>query len=290
MKLATVSWKDSTSAAVVLGERVAAVRQLKGREQAADVLSLIHKPLSEDELRQLKDMTSPAPAAWLPPILLPPKNLLCVGKNYMEHVKEFDKAWGLAKTEVPPSPMWFSKPHTCLVGAGAAINHDSEFTKQLDYEAELTVVMGAKCRKVKAEAALDYVFGYTILNDVTARNVQHGRKQWFTGKSADTYGPCGPWVVTRDEIPDPQQLNLRTLVNGEVRQNANTCDMIFGVRALIADISQGMTLEPGDMIATGTPVGVAWGMDPAPYLVPGDEVVVEIEKIGRLWNRVAAAK
>ncbi len=290
MKLATVPWKDSTSAAVVLGDRVAAVRQLKGREQASDVLSLIHKPLSEDELRQLKDMVSPAPAAWLPPILRPPKNLLCVGKNYMEHVKEFDKAWGLAKTEVPPSPMWFSKPHTCLVGAGAAIIHDSEFTKQLDYEAELTVVMGAKCRKVKAEAALDYVFGYTILNDVTARNVQHGRKQWFTGKSADTYGPCGPWVVTCDEIPDPQQLNLRTLVNGELRQNANTRDMIFGVRALIADISQGTTLEPGDMIATGTPVGVAWGMAPAPYLVPGDEVVVEIEKIGRLWNRVTAAE
>jgi len=290
MKLATVPWKDSTSAAVVFEDQVAAVRQLKGREQASDVLSLIHKPLAEDELRQLKDMTSPAPAAWLPPILRPPKNLLCVGKNYMEHVKEFDKAWGLAKTEVPPSPMWFSKPHTCLVGAGADIVHDSEFTEQLDYEAELTVVMGAKCRKVKAEAAFDYVFGYTILNDVTARNVQHGRKQWFTGKSADTYGPCGPWVVTRDEIPDPQQLNLRTLVNGELRQNANTRDMIFGVRALIADISQGMTLEPGDLIATGTPVGVAWGMDPAPYLVPGDEVVVEIEKIGRLWNRVTAAK
>jgi 2-keto-4-pentenoate hydratase/2-oxohepta-3-ene-1,7-dioic acid hydratase in catechol pathway len=289
MKLATVPWKDSSSAAVVFGERVAAVRQLSGRDQASDVLSLIHKPLSQDELRQLSDLTSPAPSAWLPPIIRPPKNLLCVGKNYMEHVKEFDKAWGLSRTEVPPSPMWFSKAHTALIGAGGEIIHDPDFTQALDYEGELVAVIGDRCRKVTAEAALDHVFGYTILNDVTARNVQHGRKQWFTGKSADTYAPCGPWVVTRDEVADPQQLNLRTTVNGEERQSVNTRDMIFGIRALIADISTGMTLEPGDLIATGTPVGVAWGMDPPRYLVPGDEVVVEIEKIGRLWNRVIAA-
>lgn len=289
MKLATVPWKDSSSAAVVFGGRVAAVRQLSGRDQASDVLSLIHKPLSQDELRQLSDLASTAPPVWLPPIIRPPKNLLCVGKNYMEHVKEFDKAWGLQRTEVPPSPMWFSKAHTALIGAGGEIIHDPDFTQALDYEGELVAVIGDKCRKVTAEAALDHVFGYTILNDVTARNVQHGRKQWFTGKSADTYAPCGPWVVTRDEIADPQQLNLRTTVNGEVRQEVNTRDMIFGIRALIADISTGMTLEPGDMIATGTPVGVAWGMDPPRYLVPGDEVVVEIEKIGRLWNRVRAA-
>ena len=130
---------------------------------------------------------------------------------------------------------------------------------------------------------------FDLIGIASSRNIQHGRKQWFTGKSADTYAPCGPWVVTRDEIADPQQLNLRTTVNGEVRQEVNTRDMIFGIRALIADISTGMTLEPGDMIATGTPVGVAWGMDPPRYLVPGDEVVVEIEKIGRLWNRVRAA-
>ena len=212
-------------------------------------------------MRQLSNLTSPAPLAWLPPIVRPPKNVLCVGKNYMEHVKEFDKAWGLARTEVPPSPMWFSKAHTALIGAGGAIVHDPRFTKALDYEGEFAVVIGDRCRQVEAERALDHVFGYTILNDVTARDVQHGRKQWFTGKSADTYAPCGPWVVTRDEIADPQQLNLRTTVNGEVRQNVNTREMIFDVRALIADISAGMTLEPGDLISTGTPVGMAWGMD-----------------------------
>jgi 2-keto-4-pentenoate hydratase/2-oxohepta-3-ene-1,7-dioic acid hydratase in catechol pathway len=288
MKLATVRWNDSSSAAVVFGDRVAAVRQLSGRDQASDVLSVIHQPLSQDEVRQLADLASIAPSTWLPPIVRPPKNILCVGKNYMEHMKEFDKAWGLARAEVPQSPMWFSKAHTALVGSGGAILHDPHFTQALDYEGEFAVVIGNRCRKVKAERALDHVFGYTILNDVSARDVQHGRKQWFTGKSADSYAPCGPWVVTRDEIADPQQLSLRTTVNGEVRQTVNTCEMIFDVRTLIADISAGMTLEPGDMIATGTPVGVAWGMDTPRYLLPGDEVAVEIEKIGRLWNRVIA--
>lgn len=289
MRLATVSWNNSSSAAVVFGERVAAVRQLEGRGHAYDVLSIIQEPLTEQELRQLADRTSPAPSAWLPPIVRPPKNVLCVGKNYMEHVKEFDKAWGLARPEVPPSPMWFSKAHTALVGSGGAILHDRNFTQALDYEGEFAVVIADQCRQVTSERALDHVFGYTILNDISARDVQHGRKQWFTGKSADTYAPCGPWVVTRDEIADPQQLNLRTLVNGEERQNANTRDMIFDVKTLIADISAGITLEPGDLIATGTPVGVAWGMDTPRYLVPGDEVAVEIENIGRLWNRVIAA-
>lgn len=289
MRLATVSWKDSSSAAVVFGNRVAAVRQLEGRDHAYDVLTIIQEPLTEQELRQLADRTAPAPLAWLPPIIRPPKNVLCVGKNYMEHVKEFDKAWGLARPEVPPSPMWFSKAHTALVGSGGNILHDRHFTQALDYEGEFAVVIADRCRQVTAERALDHVFGYTILNDISARDVQHGRKQWFTGKSADTYAPCGPWVVTRDEIADPQQLDLRTIVNGEVRQNANTRDMIFDVKTLIADISAGLTLEPGDLIATGTPVGVAWGMDPPRYLLPGDEVSVEIQDIGRLWNRVIAA-
>lgn len=288
MKLATVPWNDSSSAAVVFEDKIAAVRQLKGRDSERDVLSLIENPLDEDELGQLSGCAVPTPAKWLPPILRPPKNIFCVGKNYMEHVKEFDKAWGLPRTEVPPAPMWFTKPHTALIGAEAAIVHDQHFTQALDYEGELAVVIADRCRQVKPEDSLNHVFGYTILNDVTARDVQHGRKQWFTGKSADTYAPCGPWVVTRDEIADPQRLNLRTTVNGEVRQNVNTCDMIFDVKALIADISRGITLEPGDLIATGTPVGIAWGMDPPRYLVPGDEVVVEIEKIGRLRNRVLA--
>jgi 2-keto-4-pentenoate hydratase/2-oxohepta-3-ene-1,7-dioic acid hydratase in catechol pathway len=225
---------------------------------------------------------------WLPPILRPPKNVLCVGKNYVEHAKEGAKAEGLAKAEIPTAPIWFSKPHTSLVGSRGAIVRDAAFTNALDYEAELAVVIGKPCRNVSRERALDYVFGYTILNDVTARDVQQGRKQWFRGKAADTYAPCGPWIVTADEIPDPQSLAVRTMVNGGVRQNDTTANMIFDVRTLIADLCVGITLEPGDIIATGTPAGVAWGMDEPKYLLPGDEVVVEIERIGQLHNSVTA--
>jgi 2-keto-4-pentenoate hydratase/2-oxohepta-3-ene-1,7-dioic acid hydratase in catechol pathway len=289
VKLGTIAWNGSSSAAYVDGARVFPVRTLSGRNDAVDVTALITRPLSNGEVSQLLQ-TKPVeePVKWLPPILRPPKNVLCVGKNYVEHAKEGAKAEGLAKAEIPTAPIWFSKPHTTLVGQGGAIVHDAAFTSMLDYEAELAVVIARTCRSVVPERALDYVFGYTILNDVTARDVQQGRKQWFRGKSADTYGPCGPWIVTADEIPDPQRLAVRTTVNGGVRQNDTTANMIFDVRTLIADLSVGITLEAGDIIATGTPAGVAWGMDEPKYLQPGDAVVVEIENIGQLHNTVTA--
>lgn len=289
MKLATIAWNGSSTAAYVVGDAAYPVRTLSGRNDAVDVTTLITRPLSAGEIAQLTQ-TKPidAPVKWLPPIVRPPKNVLCVGKNYVEHAKEGAKAEGLAKAEIPTAPIWFSKPHTSLLGQGGEIVHDAAFTQQLDYEAELAVVIGRSCRNVAPERALDYVYGYTILNDVTARDVQQGRKQWFRGKAADTYAPCGPWIVTADEIPDPQRLAVRTTVNGGVRQNDTTANMIFDVRTLIADLSVGITLEAGDIIATGTPAGVAWGMDEPKYLQPGDEVVVEIERIGHLQNRVTA--
>jgi 2-keto-4-pentenoate hydratase/2-oxohepta-3-ene-1,7-dioic acid hydratase in catechol pathway len=289
VKLATIAWNGSSTAAYLASEQIFPVRTLSGRNDAIDVTALITRPLSNGEVAQLAQ-TKPIdePVKWLPPILRPPKNVLCVGKNYVEHAKEGAKAEGLAKAEIPTAPIWFSKPHTSLVGTAGAIVHDAKFTQMLDYEAELAVVISRPCRDVAVEHALEYVFGYTILNDVTARDVQQGRKQWFRGKSADTYGPCGPWIVTADEIPDPQRLAVRTTVNGGVRQNDTTANMIFDVRTLIADLSVGITLEPGDIIATGTPAGVAWGMDEPKYLWPGDEVVVEIEKIGQLHNTVTA--
>lgn len=209
-----------------------------------------------------------------------PPRIFAIGLNYREHAIE-------TKAKFPDFPVVFFKLGTAINAPGAPIVLPKN-SQEPDYEAELAFVIGKGGYRIQAEDAMQHVFGYTILNDVSARDVQHGRKQWFTGKSADTYAPCGPWVVTRDEISDPQQLNLRTTVNGEVRQDANTRDMIFDVKTLIADISAGMTLEPGDLIATGTPVGVAWGMETPRYLVPGDEVSVEIEKIGRLWSRVIA--
>jgi 2-keto-4-pentenoate hydratase/2-oxohepta-3-ene-1,7-dioic acid hydratase in catechol pathway len=289
VKLATIAWNGSSTAAYVVGEQVYPVRTLSGRNDAGDVTALIARPLSAGETAQLtQGKPVEAPVKWLPPILRPPKNVLCVGKNYVEHAKEGAKAEGLAKAEIPTAPIWFSKPHTALVGQDDAIVHDTAFTQQLDYEAELAVVIARSCRNVAPERALDFVFGYTILNDVTARDVQQGRKQWFRGKSADTYAPCGPWIVTADEIPDPQRLTVRTTVNGGVRQNDTTANMIFDVRTLISDLSVGISLEAGDIIATGTPAGVAWGMDEPKYLQPGDEVVVEIERIGSLHNTVTA--
>jgi 2-keto-4-pentenoate hydratase/2-oxohepta-3-ene-1,7-dioic acid hydratase in catechol pathway len=287
MILATIGWNDSSSAALVLGDRIAPVRQLPDRQDASDVLSLIQRPLTPEELKQLSAVAVADPQIrWLPPILHPPKNLLCVGRNYMEHLKDAAISDGVAKVDPPKFPIWFTKAHTSLVGAGGAILLDPGFTQKLDYEGELALVIGEKCRGVAPDHALDCVFGYTILNDISAREVQMQRNQWFKGKSADTYAPCGPWIVTRDEIADPQHLQIRTTVNGEMRQCASTHGMIFGIRTLIADISAGMTLEPGDIIATGTPTGVGDGMNPPRYLKNGDEVAVEIEKIGRLYNHV----
>jgi 2-keto-4-pentenoate hydratase/2-oxohepta-3-ene-1,7-dioic acid hydratase in catechol pathway len=290
VRLATVRWTDSTSAALVVGDRVAPVRSLPGREAARDVTALIAVPLTDTEVEQLTGLAGPADdVVWLPPVVTPPKNVLCVGRNYVEHVKEGARAEGRATAEIPTVPIWFSKPPTSLVGSGGEIVHDPSFTATLDYEGELAVVIGTTCKGASVGSALDHVFGYTVFNDVTARDVQQRHKQWLRGKGADTYGPCGPWVVTRDEIPDPQDLTITTTVNGTVRQQDTTRNMIFDVATLIADISAGTTLLPGDVIATGTPSGVAWGMDQPEYLTAGDEVAVEISGIGRLVNRVAAA-
>lgn len=288
MKLATIAWGGASSAALLVGDQCAAVRQLPGREDALDVLPLIERPLSSDELgalQRLPQVPMPAAGGWLPPVLCPPKNIFCIGRNYLEHLKDSSRAEG-KKIEPPKFPIWFTKAANALVGHGGVIQFDPQFTQQLDYEGELAVVIGRSCRRVSPQQALDYVFGYTILNDVSARDVQLRHNQWFKGKSADTYAPCGPCIVTGDEIGDPQALRLRTLVNGAVRQQDTTASMMFDIRAQIADLSAGMTLEPGDIIATGTPMGVGAGMEPPCYLKDGDEVTVEIDGIGRLSNRV----
>jgi len=288
MKLAAIAWGGSSSAALLVGEQCAPVRQLPGREDAYDVLPLIERPLSSDEIGELQRLPLaplPGEGGWLPPVLCPPKNIFCIGRNYLEHLKDSSRAEG-QKIEAPKFPIWFTKAANALVGHGGAIQYDPQFTGQLDYEGELAVIIGRSCRRVSPHQALDYVFGYTILNDVSARDVQLRHHQWFKGKSADTYAPCGPWIVTRDEISNPQALQLRTLVNGELRQQATTASMMFDIPAQIADLSAGMTLEPGDIIATGTPMGVGAGMEPPCYLKDGDEVTVEIDAIGRLSNRV----
>jgi len=213
--------------------------------------------------------------------LFKPRNVLCIGLNYKDHAAE-------GGVPLPEKPVVFAKLTSCITGPNVPIVIPPD-TQEVDYEAELAVVIGRRCRGVSTSEALDYVAGYTCLNDVSARDFQRGDGQWIRAKSQDTFGPMGPYLVTSDDIPDPQTLPISCSVNGKVLQNSNTRMMIFGVRELIAFISRGITLEPGDVISTGTPHGVGFAQKPPVFLKPGDEVVVEIKGIGRLSNPVRAA-
>jgi 2-keto-4-pentenoate hydratase/2-oxohepta-3-ene-1,7-dioic acid hydratase in catechol pathway len=213
--------------------------------------------------------------------LFRPRNVLCIGLNYKDHAAE-------GGVPLPEKPVVFAKLTGCITGPGAPILLPPD-TQEVDYEAELAVVIGRRCRSVSASEALDYVAGYTCLNDVSARDFQRGDGQWVRAKSQDTFGPMGPYLVTSEDIPDPQALPIRCSVNGKVLQDSNTRMMIFGVRELIAFISRGITLEPGDVISTGTPHGVGFAQKPPVFLKAGDEVVVEIQGLGRLSNPVVAA-
>lgn len=216
----------------------------------------------------------------LAPIPRPQKNIFCVGKNYAEHAKEM-------KADAPPeNPVIFSKVPTTVIGPEAEIDPHPHVTQMVDYEGELAVVIGKQAKGVKQEEALDYVYGYTLINDVTARDKQKLHLQWLLGKGLDTFCPMGPVLVTADELGDPQSLQIQTRVNGEVRQSASTADMIFDVRFLIETITAGTTLEAGDIVATGTPAGVGMGFEPPKFLQSGDVVEIEISEIGILRNRV----
>jgi 2-keto-4-pentenoate hydratase/2-oxohepta-3-ene-1,7-dioic acid hydratase in catechol pathway len=226
----------------------------------------------------LADVTLRAP--------LRPGKIVGVGLNYVEHVEESSRTLDTAK-ELPTRPVLFSKPGTAVVGPGEPIQHNGAMTQQLDWECELAVVMGQVARNVPEAQALDYVFGYSIVNDISARD-QRRSGQWFFSKGQDSYAPFGPMIVTTDEITDPHTLRLSLTVNGDQRQDGNSRHMLFKIPVLIADITSGVTLEPGDVIATGSPQGVGAAMDPPTFLQPGDVVACTIEGIGTLENPVAA--
>jgi 2-keto-4-pentenoate hydratase/2-oxohepta-3-ene-1,7-dioic acid hydratase in catechol pathway len=206
-----------------------------------------------------------------------PSKVVAIGQNYMDHCRE-------CNAPIPKRPIVFAKFPSSLIGPTDDIQWCSELTQQVDWEAELGVVIGKAARHVPEETALDYVFGYTVINDVSARDLQGGDGQWVRGKSLDTFCPMGPGIVTADEIPDPQDLDVRCWVNGMVMQDSNTLEMIFNVRYLISFLSRAFTLNPGDVISTGTPHGVGVGRDPQIFLQDGDVVEVEVERIGRLRN------
>lgn len=246
--------------------------------QVHQLLNWVHAQLNADSFYIPLDK-----AELLAPIPRPGKNIFCVGKNYAEHAIEMGSA-----ADIPEHVMVFTKAPTTVAAHGETVLNHLEVTEQLDYEGELAVIIGKQGKAIKKEEALDYVFGYTILNDITARDLQSRHKQFFIGKSLDTTCPMGPWIVHKSAIENPDSLAIETRVNGEVRQSSNTVNFIFSVEEIISVLSAGMTLESGDIIATGTPAGVGKGFKPPKFLKPGDKVEITVEKIGTLVNTIEA--
>ena len=241
---------------------------------AGDVASMLRAGVDPTAL-------SPTPLGEDVALLAPlrPGKIVAIGLNYLDHVRE-------TGAEPPQRPLVFAKFPSSVIGPDEAIVVDAALAQRVDWEVELAVVVGRTMRNVAAATALDHVFGYTVANDVSARDLQFGDVQWVRGKSLDTFCPLGPVVVTADELPDPQALALRTRVNGELLQDSSTREMIFGVAELLAFCSASFTLEPGDLVLTGTPWGCGEFMDPPRSLHPGDHVEVEVEGIGTLRNPV----
>jgi 2-keto-4-pentenoate hydratase/2-oxohepta-3-ene-1,7-dioic acid hydratase in catechol pathway len=217
--------------------------------------------------------------------LIPPRNVFCVGRNYLEHAKEGARAAG-RELKLPSVPTFFTKAPTAIAGPGETLELETHVSSEYDFEAELAVVIGTLCKNVPEAEALDAVFGYTALNDVTARDLQREHVQWFKGKSLDHTAPLGPAIVTPDETGDAQALDILFRLNGVEKQRGNTSQMIFGIARLIAELSKGMTLLPGDVIATGTPEGVGFARTPPEFLADGDVMEVEVQAIGVLRNVV----
>jgi 2-keto-4-pentenoate hydratase/2-oxohepta-3-ene-1,7-dioic acid hydratase in catechol pathway len=226
----------------------------------------------------------------LAPLPNPRRNIFCVGKNYRDHAREFAgsgyEAGAVKGAEIDDYPAVFTKPASCVIGPGTTVDLHADVTSAVDYEVELALIIGKGGRNILRDDAYAHIWGYTIVNDVTARDRQKNHKQWFMGKALDGFCPMGPWITTADEV-DAENLDVRCWVNGELRQNANTRDLIFDIPTLVATISAGLTLQPGDIIATGTPAGVGLGFNPPKFLKAGDEVTMTITGLGTLTNRFA---
>jgi 5-carboxymethyl-2-hydroxymuconate isomerase len=267
MKLATFTRKGRTLIGEVVEDRIYSTTSSENMQY------LIRRgllPNRRNESFPLAEVKLEAP--------LRPSKIVAIGRNYVEHAKE-------TGSDVPKAPIIFAKFPSAIIGNGDTVTWSESITKQVDWEGELAVVIGDRARNVSEEDALKYVFGYTIANDVSARDLQiRTDAQWTRGKSLDTFCPLGPWIVTASEILDPQVLSVKTTVNDTLMQDGNTQDMIFGVAHLVSYCSKMFTLEPGDLILTGTPDGVGEGMKPAQYLKDGDTVKIEISGIGELVN------
>ena len=281
MKLLRYRKNDKIGLGAMKGDHIVALDDLG----FSTMLNLIEGGAAAlDAVHLFVERQPPGPALDQVTLLAPierPGKYLAIGMNYAKHLEEADKL-GVKRSQ---HQTWFNKQTTCLSGPFDDI--DPGVTEKLDYEVELGVVIGRRAKRVNEEDALSYVFGYFVANDVSARDWQFHTPTFTMGKSFDTHGPIGPWIVTADEVPDPQALGLRAYVNGELRQQNNTATMIHSLAKQIAYLSTAFTLEPGDLIATGTPEGVGVGMEPPVFLQPGDVVRCEVDGIGAIENRVS---
>jgi 2-keto-4-pentenoate hydratase/2-oxohepta-3-ene-1,7-dioic acid hydratase in catechol pathway len=287
MRLVTYRFSDRTAVGAIREPNVVDLSAV-----APDMLSLIDMGAAgleqaraivassrQDAGPRLRDVT------LLAPIPRPRKNIVCLGMNYAAHALESARARGNPAV-LPEYPVFFTKAPTAVIGPEAVVPLHETVTSQLDWEVELAVVIGRMARRVPVSAALEYVFGYCVMNDVSARELQAQHQQFFRAKSLDGSAPLGPWIVTADEIADPHALGIRLRLNGKTMQESNTGDQIFKIPTVIAVLSDGMTLEPGDIISTGTPAGVGMGMSPQLWLKDGDVMEAEVDGIGTLRNTV----
>lgn len=287
MKLITYAYENRTSIGAVLeGTAVVDLATI-----APDMRSLIARGADglarARALLQNERAALPLEAVTLLAPLAPVRNVMCLGKNYAAHAAETQRTWG-EQVELPQFPIVFTKATTAVTGPYADIPFDATVSKMIDYEAELAVVIGRAGKNITPQTVMEYVFGYTVLNDVTARDLQRQHKQFFKGKSLDGHCPMGPWIVTAAEIADPHALAVTCRVNDVLKQDGRTSQMIFDIPTTIAQLSRGMTLLPGDVIATGTPSGVGFARTPPEFLEPGDVVECSVEGIGTIRNCVTA--
>lgn len=293
MKLVTYLDAGQQKVGAVVEGMVIELAEASGADLPATMLELIGA--GEAALARVGEALR-APPGGLPldevpllaPIPRPLRNVMCVGWNYAEHFAEGQGRRGpRGSDEMPEYPAFFTKLPSCIVGPGEGVQLDARVSDKLDWEVELAVIIGRSGRDIAPERAMEHVFGYTIANDVSVRDVQrrHGG-QWFRGKSMDSHCPLGPWIVTADEITDPQRLHITCKVNGEIKQDSSTEHMVFQIPRLIQELSRGTTLQAGDVLLTGTPPGVGFARTPPEYLKPGDVMDLEIESIGVLSNPV----
>ena len=292
MKLVTFKRGETTGAGYLDGDQVVVCASGEEADRAVLDLTAGGSDATAEWARRGGNGAPRLPLAHvqlLAPIPEPRRDIFCVGKNYYAHAAEFHSSGfdSSGKEQVPSAPVIFTKATTAVVGTGAPVLGSLDPTESVDYEGELGVVLGRRAFQVSKAEAMDHVFGYVVVNDVTSRELQRRHNQWVIGKGVDTFCPMGPWLVTADEVADVTALELETRINGETRQKVKIADLIFDIPTLIETMSATMTLLPGDIIATGTPVGVGIGFDPPKYLHKGDRMEVSITGLGVLENEIA---